>query len=69
MERKQNISPVLIRAIKAKCLDCSGGEKKEIALCGIVECPLYRFRLGEQARERERMATRATGLIEAGGMA
>ena len=38
----------IIRAIRAKCLDCCGGAKKEVALCVLPHCPLYRYRLGEQ---------------------
>lgn len=31
-------------AIKLKCIDCSGGSKKEVALCPCVACPLYTVR-------------------------
>lgn len=31
-------------AIKAKCLDCSSYQKKEITNCTVVTCPLYNFR-------------------------
>lgn len=36
-----------IKAIRAKCLDCSGGSSQEVKLCVIPECPLYPFRLGK----------------------
>jgi hypothetical protein len=35
-----------LRAIRRKCIECSGGNKREARLCGIVECELYPFRLG-----------------------
>jgi hypothetical protein len=31
-------------AVKLKCLDCSGGSKKEVALCTVRACALYGFR-------------------------
>jgi len=34
------------QAIRKKCLDCSGYQPKEVRLCPIKDCPLYRYRLG-----------------------
>jgi hypothetical protein len=31
-------------AIKAKCLDCSGHVRAEVASCAVVLCPLWQFR-------------------------
>jgi hypothetical protein len=31
-------------AVKLMCVDCSGGCKKEVALCQIKTCPLWAFR-------------------------
>ena len=39
------LTPVL-RAIRAKCLDCSGGSHAEVAECLVKKCALYPFRLG-----------------------
>lgn len=36
------------KAIKAKCLDCSGGDRKEVKLCPIKDCPLWIYRLGQE---------------------
>lgn len=36
-----------IKAIRAKCLDCSAGQPSEIRNCQISDCPLYPFRLGK----------------------
>ncbi len=32
-------------AIRARCLDCSGGSAKEVRECGFKDCQLYRFRM------------------------
>lgn len=37
-----------LKAIRAKCLDCSGGQVKEVRLCPIATCPLYSFRMGRK---------------------
>jgi hypothetical protein len=31
-------------AVKAKCLDCTCWQKKEIELCTVSDCPLYPYR-------------------------
>lgn len=36
-----------LKAIKAKCLDCSGDYVSEVKGCPITDCPLYPFRLGK----------------------
>ncbi len=43
MSSKENTE--LKKAIRAKCIDCSGGSVKEVALCPVDDCPLYRYRL------------------------
>lgn len=35
-----------IKAIRAKCLDCSGDSPKKVKLCHIPECALYPYRFG-----------------------
>lgn len=37
-----------LKAIQNKCLDCCGGNKTEVELCQIPDCPLYNFRLGDR---------------------
>jgi hypothetical protein len=37
--------PVL-KAIRAKCLDCSGGLQSEVRGCLVRDCALYPFRMG-----------------------
>ena len=46
------------KAIRLKCLECSGGRPKEVTLCNIVKCPLWPFRFGysfKDKRYRKRM--------------
>jgi hypothetical protein len=38
-------TPVL-KAIRAKCLDCSGGVPSEVRDCLVKNCALYPFRMG-----------------------
>ncbi len=41
----KSLSP--LKSIRKNCLDCSAGSVKEIKLCPIEDCPLYRFRFGK----------------------
>lgn len=43
--------PVL-KAIRRKCLDCSGGSHTEVADCLVHQCPLFPFRLGKNPWRR-----------------
>ena len=36
-----------IRAIRANCIDCSGGSATEVKDCAIKTCPCYPFRMGK----------------------
>jgi hypothetical protein len=36
-----------LRAIRAKCIDCSGGSKPEVKHCPITDCPLWPYRMGK----------------------
>jgi hypothetical protein len=35
------------KAIRAKCIDCSGGSSEEVRVCTVKKCPLYPFRFGK----------------------
>lgn len=37
-----------IKAIRKKCLDCSGGQYSEVEKCTVKDCPLYLFRFGKR---------------------
>ena len=42
-----------IRAIRAKCIECTAGSLKEVRLCEIPKCALYAYRMGKNpARKR-----------------
>jgi hypothetical protein len=50
-----------MRAIRAKCLDCSGGSKKEVELCQVKDCPLWCFRSGRNPpRDPQSVQARTT---------
>ena len=36
-----------VRAIRLKCLDCSGGSASEVRDCTLATCALHKFRLGK----------------------
>lgn len=36
-----------VKAIRLKCLDCSGGLSSEVEKCPVEDCPLYPFRFGK----------------------
>ncbi len=40
-----------IKAIRAKCIDCSCGQLKEVRECPITHCPLYPYRMGKRPKE------------------
>lgn len=47
------------RAIKAKCLECSCGSRREVELCPIKDCALYEWRTGHSSEvSRRRKAKR-----------
>jgi len=37
-----------IKAIRAKCLDCAGGQYKEVRLCTVKTCPTWPYRMGKR---------------------
>jgi hypothetical protein len=39
-----------MKAIRAKCLDCSCGSRKEVSECLIPDCPLYPYRFGKRPK-------------------
>lgn len=42
-----------IKAIRAKCLECSCGQVKEVRLCSVKNCPLYEYRNGHRPKGGE----------------
>ena len=62
-----------LRAIRLKCVDCSGGSFNEVKLCRVFDCPLWRFRLGRRPKtvqrknpwllDRDEVHARGEGLV------
>jgi len=46
-----------IKAIRAKCIDCSGGVPKEVRECPIEDCPLYPYRMGRRPKDNQTQDT------------
>ncbi len=40
----------LMRAVRAKCLDCMAYQPKEIRLCPARDCSLWAYRMGHKPR-------------------
>jgi hypothetical protein len=36
-----------LKALRLRCIDCSGGSASEVRLCALVQCPAWPFRMGE----------------------
>lgn len=43
-----------LKAVRAKCLDCSGNSVTEVKLCPIKNCPLYPYRHGKNPKIKKR---------------
>ena len=52
MEKVEKKIQSPVKAIRAKCKECTGGFLKEIRLCQQTECPLYHFRMGRNANRK-----------------
>lgn len=50
-----------LRAIRAKCLDCSAGSYKEVRLCLDTNCPLWPYRLGRRPKTPSLAKTHGLG--------
>jgi len=45
----KSLTPV--KAIRAKCIECSGDDKAEVRLCTFGECPLWPYRMGRRPKK------------------
>lgn len=41
-----------IKAIRAKCMDCSCGSSEEVKQCPVSSCPLYEYRFGTKKKSK-----------------
>ena len=55
MEEQKTLTPV--KAIRAKCIECSGGNRSEADRCQIKDCPLYAYRRGKNPNRKPRVMT------------
>lgn len=51
-EKPTRLTPV--RAMRAKCLDCTGNQSAEVKLCPAYSCPLWPYRMGRKANPPEK---------------
>lgn len=42
-----------MKAIRAKCLDCSNGSYEEVRQCPIENCPLFAYRFGHRPQNED----------------
>lgn len=43
-----------MKAIRAKCLNCSCGSSQEVSLCPVTDCALYPYRFGKRIGEAKK---------------
>ena len=46
-----------VKAIRAKCLECSNSSTAEVKECPVTKCPLYPFRFGKNPYRQRREMT------------
>ena len=56
-EQQKRICQNPVKAIRQKCLDCSGWSYTEVELCPLTECSLYPFRFGKNPFRTKRNLT------------
>ena len=47
----QVLTPV--KAIRAKCLDCTCNQPVEVRLCTVTKCPLFPYRMGHRPQKSD----------------
>ena len=40
-----------MKAIRARCIDCCGGQLYEVRLCPAEDCPLWVYRMGHRPKK------------------
>lgn len=54
----ENLTPTTpLKAIRKKCIDCSGDSMKEVRLCWAQRCPIYPFRMGKNPFRKRKALT------------
>ncbi|MBM3299449.1 MAG: hypothetical protein FJY85_05815 [Deltaproteobacteria bacterium] len=57
-----------IKAIRAKCMDCSCYQPKEIRLCPVTNCPLWPYRMGRRPSREENIEQSCEGQEQTEGV-
>lgn len=53
IEEEKMVKRTPIKAIRAKCIECSAGQIAEVRLCVVKKCPLYPYRMGHRPKDGE----------------
>ena len=57
--------PTALKAIRAKCIDCSGNQIKEVKTCPVTSCALWSFRMGKGYEEPSKPGVSVTSKEDA----
>lgn len=52
---KQPTPRILLAAIRANCLECCGGSRKQVRNCEIKHCKLWPYRMGEDKAKKPKV--------------
>jgi hypothetical protein len=52
-----------IKAIRAKCMDCTCNQPKEIRECPIIGCPLWPYRMGHRPKPNDLIQIERKGAV------
>ena len=53
-----------IKAIRARCLDCCGGDASEVRKCVSVDCPTWPYRMGVNPFHGQRQSEKAAAGVQ-----
>ena len=48
------------KAFRLKCLDCCAGSYSEVRQCTVINCPLWRYRMGREESTEKRAEAEET---------
>lgn len=64
MKKNLPSSDVLLVAIRAKCMDCCGNQRKEVDRCILTECALHQYRNNRAIGGEHEQKTEISGQID-----
>lgn len=64
MRKNLPSSEALLVAIRAKCMDCSGNQRREVERCKLTDCPLHPFRSVRAIEGEHEQQTEINGQID-----